>query len=88
MKHYKISVVGKVQGVYFRKSTVEVANSLGIKGFVRNEENGSVYIDAEGREESISSLIEWCKKGPPRAKVESVDFAEGHPNQFSSFVIV
>lgn len=88
MKHYKIFVVGKVQGVCFRKSTVDIAKSLGLKGFVRNEKNGNVYIEAEGEEEKLLLLIEWCKKGTERARVDEVRFSEGSPKQFSSFIIM
>jgi acylphosphatase len=50
MKHWNIKVTGKVQGVFFRASTKAVADQLGVKGFVKNLSDGSVYIEAEGDE--------------------------------------
>ena len=87
IKHHNITVIGKVQGVFYRQSTFEIANQLRIKGFVRNEPNGNVCIEAEGTEEELKKLIEWCKKGPPRANVVDVKFTEGEMKNFFSFEI-
>jgi acylphosphatase len=48
MKHINIKITGKVQGVFFRASTKAVADQIGVKGFVKNEKDGSVYVEAEG----------------------------------------
>ena len=85
MKHVKIRVHGKVQGVYFRASTMDTALELGITGFVRNEPDGSVYIEAEGSPEAVEGLIIWCNTGPPRARVEKVEITEGDPVHFGRF---
>ena len=69
-----ILVKGRVQGVYFRVSTAQTATELGIKGHVENLMDGTVRIVAEGTTENLKKLIEWCGEGPPRAKVESVEF--------------
>lgn len=68
-----IIVKGKVQGVFFRVSTVEKATALGVRGRVENLADGSVKITAGGTAESLKKLIEWCDEGPPRATVESVE---------------
>lgn len=73
MNHWKISVQGNVQGVYFRATTKAVADQLGVKGFVLNQDDGSVYIEAEGDDFALESLIEFCQEGPDRAEVSSVD---------------
>ena len=73
MKHFNITVRGKVQGVYFRATTKAVADQLGVKGFVVNTSEGSVYIEAEGDDFALESLLEFCQEGPDRAEVESVD---------------
>lgn len=65
-----IRVTGKVQGVFFRKSTEEKAGELGVKGLVRNEDDGSVYIEAQGGD--TEKFIDWLHKGPPRAEVDQV----------------
>lgn len=75
-KRIRIIVSGKVQGVWFRQSTVEKARALKLKGWVKNLSNGDVEVLAEGIESDLNRLIEWCKKGPPLAKVESVDVKE------------
>ena len=69
-----ILVKGKVQGVFFRVSTAQTATELGIKGHVENLMDGNVRIVAEGTTGNLEKLIEWCGEGPPRAKVESVEF--------------
>ena len=53
MKHYNIRIFGIVQGVYFRASTKMEADRLGVNGFVQNEMDGSVYIEAEGSAEQL-----------------------------------
>lgn len=87
MKHFKLNVSGKVQGVFFRASTKDAADALGIKGFVRNEPDGSVYIEAEGEEEKLNQFMEWCRFGTPRSKVEKVAIIEGEAQGFTSFQV-
>ena len=72
MHHLKIEITGKVQGVYFRKSTKEKADSLGIQGFVENCRDGSVYIEAEGNTEALETFIRWCQQGSEFANVKDV----------------
>ena len=87
VKHISINVSGNVQGVFFRASTKDVADKLGIKGFVRNEKDGSVYIEAEGEEERINQFVNWCQHGPPHAIVENVIVVEGGVQHYTKFVI-
>lgn len=63
-----------MQGVFFRYSARDKADKLGINGFVRNEPDGSVYIEAEGEEESLNEFLEWCRLGPQMAVTERIDF--------------
>ncbi len=86
-KHFNIRVSGSVQGVFFRASTKTNADHLGIHGFVRNEPDGSVYIEAEGVEEKLTEFISWCKQGPKSAVVEKVDVKEAGAKNFTSFEI-
>jgi acylphosphatase len=69
MKGVHLRIGGKVQGVFFRAFTRDLANSLGICGFVQNEPDGTVTVEAEGPAERIQSFIEGLRTGPPRAKV-------------------
>jgi acylphosphatase len=87
VKHFNIYVYGRVQGVFYRATAMEIATNLGIKGFARNERDESVYIEAEGEEERLIEFIDWCYIGPPRAKVEKVVKEEGAMKNYSSFVI-
>lgn len=87
ISHYNIRVYGKVQGVWFRDTTRKKALELEITGFVRNEQDGSVYIEAEGDESSLEKLVEWCHVGPERAAVTSVEVETGTFVSFTSFEI-
>lgn len=87
MKHFNITVSGKVQGVFYRQSTMEFSGRSRISGFVRNEPDGSVYIEAEGAVEQLNKLVEWCKRGPTRAVVSDVKVSEGEIKNYSAFEI-
>lgn len=82
-KLYKIHVNGYVQGVGFRWRTVREASALGIKGFVRNMPDGSVYIEAEGSARQLRTFVDWCRKGP--GYVESVTTDVYPPVNFTDF---
>jgi acylphosphatase len=69
MRTVRLRIGGKVQGVFFRAFTRDMAHELGVCGFVQNESDGSVTVEAEGPENSIKSFIESLRTGPPRAKV-------------------
>jgi len=72
MQAWHIVVSGKVQGVYYRVSTAKRAEQLGVKGWVRNLPNGDVEMVAQGTEDQLNALYNWCHEGPVLAKVESV----------------
>ncbi len=86
-KHYDIRVSGIVQGVFFRASTKEKADSLKISGLVRNEPDGSVYVEAEGDEETLKQFIQWLHQGPPPAHVAKCEAREGALKDFSRFIV-
>ena len=87
MKHLNIRVSGKVQGVFFRASAKDEADQLGVKGFVRNEPNGDVYIEAEGEDDQMKLFLKWCAQGPHRARVENLDVEEAELKKFCSFEV-
>ena len=87
IKHYNIRVHGRVQGVFFRANTQEKAHELGVKGYARNEPDGTVYIEAEGPEEALNRFVDWCHEGPPSARVEKVEQEEGTLNNFQRFEV-
>jgi acylphosphatase len=74
--HYDIRVSGRVQGVFFRASAKAEAARLSLRGFVRNEDDGSVYAEAEGDRESLDQFVAWCRRGPAHARVDDVRVTE------------
>ncbi|HEX3363089.1 MAG TPA: acylphosphatase, partial [Solirubrobacterales bacterium] len=76
-KGVRVVVRGQVQGVGFRYLTVERAHELGVLGWVRNEDDGTVLVHAEGPEEAVDALVEWLGEGPPGAEVDEVDVEPG-----------
>lgn len=86
-RHYNITVQGKVQGVFYRASTKQMAMLLGIDGFVQNEPNEDVYIEAEGTEEMVAKFIQWCHHGPDKAVVKYVSVTEAELNNYAGFEI-
>jgi acylphosphatase len=81
-----LSIEGRVQGVFFRYSTVEEAVRLRLSGWVRNCSDGSVEVVAEGPKKVIEELIRWCHHGPPGAHVHNVRIKwEAYKGEFSTF---
>lgn len=85
--HKNLFISGKVQGVFYRVSTQEAAIKLGLKGFVCNQPDGSVYAEVEGDEMAVFSLIEWCKTGPKFAKILEVRVEDGDFTDFVDFQV-
>lgn len=76
MPRTHLIVRGRVQGVFFRASVVELARSVRLKGWVRNLSDGAVEVVAEGSRKALDALTEYCKKGPPGAVVRDVEVTE------------
>jgi acylphosphatase len=78
----RVRVSGRVQGVFFRQTTQERARELGVMGWVRNEDDGSVLVHAEGPREAIEALAEFLQVGPEKARVDAAEVeqvkVEGH----------
>jgi len=68
-----LTIHGHVQGVGFRYFVSQKAELLGISGFVKNQPNGNVYVEAEGEPEQLELFIALCKQGPSHAWIEKVD---------------
>lgn len=69
----RLIVRGRVQGVWYRGSAREEAQRLSLRGFARNRADGSVEILAQGPVTAIERFVAWCHKGPPLARVTSVE---------------
>lgn len=72
MSAARFLVSGKVQGVFFRASTREQAQRLGLRGYVKNLEDGRVEVLAVGEEDAIDALARWLQEGPPMARVDRI----------------
>ena len=81
-------VSGKVQGVFFRATAKDVADEIGITGWVRNAADGNVEAVARGTEEQLQKFIEWCKKGPPEAIVTGVKISPADDKEFEKFNVI
>ena len=83
----QITVIGKVQGVFFRDGAKKKAIELGLVGWVRNSED-KVEMVAEGNEKRLDEFLEWCNKGPAGAEVEFVQIEwKDYTGEFKKFEI-
>lgn len=73
MKHLELTITGKVQGVCFRSLAQALAKELGLTGYVENQEDGSVHIEAEGTDKDLENLLDWSYRGPDLAEVKHVE---------------
>ena len=77
-----------MQGVFYRASTKEKADQLGLAGEERNLADGSVEVLVAGETDAVNRLVQWCHEGPPRAEVTSVNVTDIEPAVFDGFRIV
>lgn len=83
-----IFITGRVQGVFFRYETHDVARKYNVNGWVRNLPDGRVEAILEGRKENVEKVIEFCKIGPPGAKVTNLKIEwEEYKGEFKNFQI-
>jgi acylphosphatase len=75
----RIRVYGRVQGVFFRAAAEREAARLHVAGFARNERDGSVTVEAEGEPAAVERMIAWCRNGPSRADVQSIELTDLEP---------
>ena len=83
-----VFISGRVQGVYFRQNTKQVATRHKVTGWVRNLVDGRVEAMFEGDEMSVNEVIEWCHVGPPKAKVDDVNVKfQKYTGEFPDFSV-
>ena len=87
VEHRSIRVRGRVQGVRFRVSAQGEADRFGLHGYVRNESDGTVYIEIEGESDAIDAFVVWCRKGPMFAHVTHVDVQGGQVCDMRDFEV-
>jgi acylphosphatase len=88
MKTLRLIITGTVQGVLFRKYIEENANKIGIRGYIRNLEDGRVEVVIEGTEDKIEPMIDICKKGSPHSQVRQVEMMTLPNQSFKDFRIM
>ena len=88
MKHLNITVKGKVQGVFYRAATKAVADQLGVRGIIKNEANGDVFIEAEADNATLEMFLDWCHEGPQEAQVTAVESNEGDLKNYRNFEVL
>ena len=87
-KKINLKIYGRVQGVFFRSSAQSKAKKLNLVGYVKNKDDGSVEIVAEGKQENLKEFLKWCYNGPIMAKVEKIDKSWQKANfEFEKFQI-
>lgn len=80
-------VSGRVQGVFFRDSTVQRAGELGLLGWVRNDDDGTVAVHAEGDPAAVGELVSFLHEGPPSAQVDAIDVTDVKPEGHEQFAV-
>ena len=88
MKTLRVYISGTVQGVLFRKFIEENANRIGIRGFVRNLDDGRIEVVIEGTEDKINEMLEICKTGSLHSKIREIRFQEIPNQSFVGFKIM
>lgn len=83
----RLKIIGLVHGVYFRAGLATEASQRGVTGWVRNMPDGSVEAHLEGEDDSVRQLITWAKRGPPRARVDSLKVDKVSPKNLRGFRI-
>ena len=85
----RVIISGRVQGVFFRASTLDAARTIGVSGWVRNLPDGRVEALFEGDRKKVDKIIAWCYEVPPPALVKNVDVLwEKYKGDQSSFKII
>ena len=80
-----VGVSGRVQGVWFRQACAEQARMTRVAGWIRNRRDGGVEAVFEGDAHSVEAMVEWCRRGPERALVTSVEVTEEEPEGLTGF---
>lgn len=88
MPTIRLLIRGKVQGVFYRATARDVAEEIGLTGWVRNTEEGDVECIASGTDEQLQRFIEWCKLGPRRAVVTAVQVSKEKEEAFDGFKVI
>lgn len=86
-KSIHVVVRGRVQGVFYRKWTQGRARQLGVAGWIRNREDGTVEAVFSGASDAVDALVDACRAGPPAARVDGIDLAAADPVTEQDFAV-
>lgn len=81
----RVVVEGRVQAVWFRETCRREAAAAGVSGWVRNRPDGRVEAVFEGQPSAVERMVDWCRRGPPRAVVTRVEVFDEPPVGESGF---
>lgn len=76
MRSVRVTISGRVQGVFFRASCAELARDLGLAGSVRNLRDGRLSATFQGPDEAVERMLAWCREGPPAARVDALEIED------------
>jgi acylphosphatase len=83
----RVIVSGRVQGVFFRDSMRREAERLGVAGWVRNRDDGTVEAALEGPDDAVDAAVRFARQGPSRAEVDGVEVVDEEPEGLSGFEV-
>lgn len=83
----RVVIHGRVQGVFFRDTCRRTATQRGVAGWVRNRPDGAVEAVFEGSANAVDAMLTWCRKGPPMAKVDSLEYEDEDVEGLAGFAI-
>jgi len=86
-RHFRIRIIGDVQGVFYRHSAAIQAKRLGLSGVARNEPGGTVLIEVEGGEDALVEFAKWCSRGPATSTVRRIETDEMPLQGLTGFTI-
>jgi acylphosphatase len=81
-----VIISGRVQGVFFRAAIMEEATEHHVTGWAHNTSDGRLEAVFEGEQENVNKMVEFCRRGPPAAKVTSIEIVkEAYTGEFTDF---
>ncbi len=88
MPTINLLIKGKVQGVFYRAAARDIAQRLGVTGWIKNTDNGDVEAEVSGTDQQLKNFINWCKQGPDKARVSEVISTLKKETIYNEFAII
>jgi acylphosphatase len=87
VRSVRVTISGRVQGVFFRASCADLARELGLTGTVRNLRDGRLSATFQGADDAVDRMLAWCREGPPMSRVEAVEVEAVPAFDATAFVV-